>query len=341
MQEEQKDENKKYEIHQFIADNGQTPLRVDKFLIDRIENATRNRIQKAVKQDYVVVNGLPVKSNYKVRPGDEVKVYSEFEPRVIELKPENIPIDVVFEDDEFLIVNKKPGMVMHPGYGHYTGTLVNALMYHLKDLPMFSSGEQRPGIVHRIDKNTSGIVVIAKNVTALAHLAKQFFDRTTDRRYIAIVWGHPKEKEGTITGHIGRNPKNRKQMHVFPEGEQGKHAVTHYKVLEDLGYVSLVECKLETGRTHQIRVHMQYIGHPLFNDSEYGGDKILKGTRFTKYKQFVENCFKILPRHALHAKTLSFDHPKTGERMSFDSDLPEDMLNLIEKWRHYIKHRDV
>ncbi len=331
----------KYEIHQFTADNGQAPLRIDKFLMDRIENISRNRIQTAAKEDCVVVNGLPVKSNYRVKPGDTITIFSEQEPMELELIPEDIPLNVVYEDEEVLVINKQAGLVMHPGYGNYTGTLVNALMYHFRDVPMFHSGEARPGIVHRIDKNTSGLVVIAKNPTALANLSKQFFFRTTDRRYIAIVWGKPKEDSGTIVGNVGRNPKDRKQMYVFVNGEDGKHAVTHYRVLEDLGYVSVVECKLETGRTHQIRVHMQFLGHPLFNDNEYGGDQILRGTRFTKYKQFIENCFEMMPRHGLHAKTLAFDHPVSGERLSFESEIPDDMTNLMEKWRNYIVNRDI
>ncbi len=331
----------KYEIHQFTADNGQAPLRIDKFLMDRIENISRNRIQTAAKEDCVVVNGLPVKSNYRVKPGDTITIFSEQEPMELELIPEDIPLNVVYEDEEVLVINKQAGLVMHPGYGNYTGTLVNALMYHFRDVPMFHSGEARPGIVHRIDKNTSGLVVIAKNPTALANLSKQFFFRTTDRRYSAIVWGKPKEDSGTIVGNVGRNPKDRKQMYVFVNGEDGKHAVTHYRVLEDLGYVSVVECKLETGRTHQIRVHMQFLGHPLFNDNEYGGDQILRGTRFTKYKQFIENCFEMMPRHGLHAKTLAFDHPVSGERLSFESEIPDDMTNLMEKWRNYIVNRDI
>ena len=262
-----------------------------------------------------------------------------YPPREIELIPENIPLNIVYEDDQLVIVNKEPGMVVHPSYGHYSGTLVNAMMYHLKDLPLYNTGDKRPGLVHRIDKNTSGLLVLAKTEQALNKLAKQFFDKTTERRYYALVWGTFKEKEGTITGHIGRNIKNRKVMHVFPDGSQGKHAVTHYKVLEELGYITLIECKLETGRTHQIRVHFQYIGHPLFNDFEYGGDQILKGTTF-KYKQFVQNCFNILPRQALHAKTLGFTHPSTDEFMRFESELPDDMTQVIEKWKRYLSGRE-
>lgn len=331
----------KYEIHKFKADPGQGLVRVDKYLFDRIENASRTKIQEAAKAGYISVNGVAVKSSYKVKPGDDIIIYSKNEPRDIELIPENIPIEIVFEDDYFLIVNKKPNMVVHPSYGHYTGTLVNALMYHLKDLPLFNTGDARPGLVHRIDKNTSGILVIAKTEEALSNLSKQFYDRTTDRRYTALIWGSPKESEGTIDAHVGRSLKNRKIMHAFPEGEHGKNAITHYKVLENLGYVTLIECKLETGRTHQIRVHMKHLGHPLFNDAEYGGDVILKGTKFTKYKQFVQNCFNVIPRQALHARTLAFDHPKTGERVSFSSELPEDFMNVIEKWKNYTNTREI
>ena len=329
-----------FEHYRFEVDKGQKPLRIDKFLVNRIENASRSKIQSAADAENILVNNIPVKSNYKVKPNDIISIVMAYPPREIELIPEDIPLNIVYEDDQLIIVNKNPGMVVHPSYGHYTGTLVNALMYHLKDLPLFSSGEMRPGLVHSIDKNTSGLLVIAKTETALNRLAKQFFDKTSERRYIALVWGTFDEKEGTITGHVGRNIKNRKVMQVFPDGSQGKHAVTHYKVLEELGYVTLVECRLETGRTHQIRVHFQYIGHPLFNDFEYGGDKILKGTTFTKYKQFVQNCFSILPRQALHAKTLGVTHPETKEFIQFNSELPEDMQTVIEKWRRYLSGRD-
>lgn len=337
----EKENKEMYEIHRFVSDPGQSPLRVDKFLFDRIENASRNKIQKAAKEGFILVNDLQVKANYKVKPNDTVVVMSSYEPKEIELIPQDIPLNIVYEDDTLLIVNKAPGMVVHPSYGHESGTLINALMYHLKDLPLFHTGETRPGLVHRIDKDTSGLLVIAKTEKALTHLSKQFYDKTSDRKYLALVWGRPKEAEGTITGHVGRSPKNRKNMFVFPDGEQGKHAITHYKIIEEFGYVSLVECVLRTGRTHQIRVHMKHLGHPLFNDAQYGGDQILKGTRFTKYKQFIDNCFKILPRQALHAKTLGFTHPTTGERMSFDSELPTDMSELIEKWRNYVKHRNL
>ncbi|PLX24095.1 MAG: RNA pseudouridine synthase [Marinilabiliales bacterium] len=342
MKEEiiENEENELFEHYKIVVDPGQKPLRIDKFLVNRIENASRSKIQSAADADNILVNQNPVKSNYKVKPNDIISIVMAYPPREIELIPEDIPLDIVYEDDDLAIVNKKPGMVVHPSYGHYNGTLVNAMMYHLKDLPLYNTGEMRPGLVHRIDKNTSGLLVLAKTEQALNKLAKQFYDKTTERRYYALVWGTFEEKQGTIIGHIGRNEKNRKVMHVFPDGSQGKHAVTHYKVLEELGYITLVECKLETGRTHQIRAHFQYIGHPLFNDFEYGGDQILKGTTFTKYKQFVINCFKILPRQALHAKTLGFTHPTSGEYMRFDSELPDDMTQVIEKWRRYLSGRE-
>lgn len=328
-----------YEHYRFIADPGQSLLRIDKFLSDRIENTSRSKIQNAAEAGCILVNSRSVKSNYRIKPGDIVQVVLPSPPREIELIPENIPIETVYEDDDLIVVNKKPGMVVHPAYGNYRGTLVNALMWHFRDLPLFNTGESRPGLVHRIDKNTSGILVIAKNEQALYKLSKQFFDRTTDRKYIAIVWGIP-EPEGTIIGNVGRNIRDRKIMQVFPDGSDGKPAITHYRVLEELGYVSVIECKLETGRTHQIRVHMSHIKHPLFNDEEYGGDKILKGTTFSKYQQFIKNCFNILPRQALHAKSLAFDHPVTGKRMFFDSEIPDDMKTVIEKWRKYLSGRE-
>lgn len=328
-----------YEHYRFTADKGQKPLRIDKFLSNRLENSSRSKIQEAANADNIMVNGKTVKSNHKVKPGDTITIVLSYPPREIELIPEDIPLNIVYEDDHLIVVNKEPGMVVHPAYGHYSGTLVNALMHHLRDVPLFKSGETRPGLVHRIDKNTSGLLVIAKDELTLNKLAKQFFDKTTQRIYHALVWGTFKEKSGTITGNIGRNIRNRKIMQVFEDGSDGKHAVTHYKVLKELGYVSLIECRLETGRTHQIRVHLQKTGHPLFNDEEYGGDKILKGTTFTKYKQFIINCFKTLPRQALHAKTLGFIHPVTGKEMNFDSELPDDMKNVIEKWENYISGR--
>ena len=339
-EEESVDQQELFEHHRFKADPGQSLLRIDKFLSDRIENSSRTRIQNAANAGNILVNNNPVKPNYKVKPGDVVQVVLPTPPREIELIPENIPLNIVYEDADVLVVNKEPGMVVHPAYGNYTGTLVNALMWHFRDLPLFNTGESRPGLVHRLDKNTSGILVIAKNEFALNRLSRQFYDRTTDRRYNALVWGVPDPLEGTINGNVGRSIKDRKIMQVFRDENEGKTAITHYKVIEDLGYISLVECKLETGRTHQIRVHFSHIKHPLFNDSEYGGDKILKGTTFTKYQQFIKNCFKILPRQALHAKSLAFDHPVSGKRLSFDSDLPDDMVQVIEKWRKYTSGRN-
>ena len=325
-----------YEHYNFTASKGQDPLRVDKFLMNFIENATRNKIQKAAKDGNIWVNNIIVKQNYKVKAGDQVRVLFEHPPYELLLTPENIPLDIVYEDEVLLVVNKPAGMVVHPGHGNYSGTLINALVYHFENLP--NNNSNRPGLVHRIDKDTSGLLVIAKTEKSMTHLSKQFFNKTSEREYIALVWGNVVDEEGKIIGNLARNPKNRLQMTVFPEGDQGKEAVTHYKVIERLGYVTLVSCKLETGRTHQIRVHMKYIGHTLFNDERYGGDKILKGTTFNKYKQFVDNAFKILPRQALHAKTLGFEHPVTGEFMRFNSELPSDMVNCIEKWKKYAKH---
>lgn len=332
---EQEPEDELYEHYRFEAGKGQAPLRVDKFLMNLVENATRNKIQQAATAGNIYVNDVPVKSNYKVKANDVVRVLLEHPPYEHLLEPENIPLNIVYEDDQLLIVNKEPGMVVHPGHGNYSGTLVNALAYHFENLPMNSS--ERPGLVHRIDKDTSGLLVIAKTEQAMSHLTKQFADKTSEREYIALVWGNVAEDEGTIEGNIDRHLKDRMQMAVYPDGEQGKHAVTHYKVLERLGYVTLVSCRLETGRTHQIRVHMKYIGHTLFNDARYGGDKILKGTTFTKYKQFIDNCFKTLPRQALHAKTLGFEHPTTKEFMRFNSELPTDMVECLDKWRTYSK----
>lgn len=326
-----------YEHHRFVADKGQQPLRVDKYLMNYIEGATRNKIQTAAKDGNIYVNDVAVKSNYKVKPGDVVRVMFTHPPYEFLLVPEDIPLDIVYEDDALLVVNKPAGMVVHPGHGNYSGTLINALVYHAENLPVNSN--ERPGLVHRIDKDTSGLLVVAKTEAAMTKLAKQFFNKTSEREYVALVWGDVENDDGTIEGHIGRHPKNRLQNIVYEDSSQGKEAVTHYKVLERFGYVTLVSCKLETGRTHQIRVHMKHIGHTLFNDERYGGDKILKGTTFTKYKQFVENCFKALPRQALHAKTLGFTHPETGEFMEFNTPLPEDMLLCIEKWRNYVKHK--
>ncbi len=328
-----------FEHYKFVAEKGQSPLRVDKFLMNFIEHATRTKVQRVATEGNIKVNGNVVKSNYKVKAGDIVTVEYTTPKKDFELIPENIPLNIVYEDDDFLIVNKDAGMVVHPGFGNYSGTLVNALAFHFKSLPNMGE-EDRPGLVHRIDKNTSGILVIAKTENSMTILAQKFADRELNRKYIALVWGDVKEDEGTITGHIGRSLKNRKVMNVFPDGEYGKHAVTHYKVMERFGYTTLVECKLETGRTHQIRVHFKQIGHPLFNDEEYGGNQILKGTTFTKYKQFIQNCFKICTRQALHAKSLGFLHPTTREEVNFDSELAEDMQLLIEKWRGYAKHQN-
>ena len=322
-----------YEHFKFTASEGQEPLRVDKFLMNFIENATRNKIQQAVKAGNVLVNDTVVKSNYKVKAQDVVRVVLAHPPHENLLVAENIPLDIIYEDKEVIVVNKPAGMVVHPGHGNYSGTLVNGLIYHFQNLPKNSN--ERPGLVHRIDKDTSGLLVVAKTEYAMANLASQFFNRTTERLYLALVWGSLAEDEGTITGHVGRSLKNRLQMDVFPDGEFGKHAVTHYRVVERFSYVTLVECKLETGRTHQIRAHFKYLGHPLFNDERYGGDRILKGTTYTKYKQFVDNCFKILPRQALHAKTLGFEHPETKEKLSFNSEIPQDMEQCLEKWRNY------
>jgi len=326
-----------YEHYNFTASEGQEPLRVDKFLMNFIENATRNKIQQAIKAGNVLVNDLVVKANYKIKPNDVVRVVLAHPPHENLLVAEDIPLDLIYEDDDVIVVNKPAGMVVHPGHGNYTGTLVNGLIHHIENLPKNSN--ERPGLVHRIDKNTSGLLVVAKTEYAMANLASQFFNRTTDRLYLALVWGNVEEEEGTIEGNIGRSLKNRLQMDVFPDGDFGKYAVTHFKVVERFSYVTLVQCKLETGRTHQIRAHFKYIGHTLFNDERYGGDRILKGTTYTKYKQFVDNCFKILPRQALHAKTLGFEHPITKKYLSFNSEIPDDMMQCLEKWRNYTTHQ--
>ncbi|HBY53453.1 MAG: RNA pseudouridine synthase [Bacteroidetes bacterium GWE2_40_63] len=338
--EEQEENSELFEHFRFVADKGQGLLRIDKFLQIRVENASRSKIQAAAENGSILVNDKPVKANYRVKPGDVISVVLEYPPREIEIIPEDISIEVIYEDDYLVVVNKPAGLVVHPSYGHYTGTLINALAYRYKDLPIFNGSDARPGLIHRIDKDTSGLLVIAKTEAAKTHIALQFFEHTTHRRYVALVWGSFDEEEGTITGHVGRSLKNRKVMDVFPDGEYGKHAITHYKVLERLGYITLIECRLETGRTHQIRAHMKYLGHPLFNDPEYGGDQILKGTTFTKYKQFVQNCFALLPRQALHAKELGFRHPKTNQFVQFDSPIPDDMTSVINKWRNYISDRN-
>jgi len=333
-------EDKVFEHYKFVADKGQNPLRVDRYLQNFVEFSTRSKIQQAVKAGNVRVNDIVVKSNYKVKGNDIVTVVYDFPQEKNKLLPQDIPINIIYEDDDLLIVNKEAGMVVHPGFGNYDGTLVNALAFHFKNLPNMGE-EDRPGLVHRIDKNTSGILVIAKTDKSMTTLAKKFEDRDLNRRYIALVWGDVKKEEGTITGHIGRSLKNRKIMDVFNDGEYGKHAVSHYKVLERFGYTTLIECKLETGRTHQIRAHFKFIGHPLFNDEEYGGNAILKGTTFTKYKQFVQNCFKICDRQALHAKSLGFTHPRTSKEVFFDSELALDMQLLIDKWRKYANHQQL
>lgn len=327
-----------FEHYRLVVDKGQALLRIDKFLMNRIENATRSKIQNAAEVGSILVNEKPVKSSYKVKPFDVISIVLTHPVRDTEVYPENIPLNIAYEDDDIVIVNKEPGMVVHPGYSNYSGTLVNALVYHFQNLPTHRNGEQRPGLVHRIDKNTSGLLVIAKNDMAMTALAKEFFDHSIARTYWALVWGDVKNDSGTITGNIGHSLRDRKMMDVFPDGDYGKHAVTHYKVLERFGYVTLVQCNLETGRTHQIRAHFKHIGHPLFNDDTYGGDKILKGTTFTKYKQFVDNCFAIIPRQALHAKTLGFVHPATKENVFFDTDIPADFEAVLNKWRNYGKY---
>ena len=326
-----------WEHYHFVADKSQSLLRIDKFLVTRIANTSRNRIQQAAEAQCILVNGKPVKSNYRVKPFDEISIVMDRPRYDNEIIPEDIPLDIVYEDDQLLVVNKPAGLVVHPGHGNYSGTLVNALAYHFKDNPDYDVNDPRMGLVHRIDKDTSGLLVIAKTPHAKTHLGKQFFDKTTKRQYVAVVWGEMEDEVGRIEGHIGRSLKDRLQMAVFPDGDNGKHAVTHYFTLENLCHVAVVRCQLETGRTHQIRVHMKYIGHPLFSDARYGGDKVLRGSTSSKYMQFIQNCFKICPRQALHAKTLGFVHPTTGQQMDFNSDIPQDMVDLIEKWRDYAK----
>jgi len=330
-----------YEKKIYIIDGGQQPLRIDKWMQARIEYATRSKIQKGIDAGFLTVNGKAVKSNYKVRPGDEVVWLHYSNPEYSEIKPEPLPLDIVYEDDAVMVINKAPNMVVHPGVGNYTGTLLNGVAYHLLQQNPDINDETLPrfGLVHRIDKNTTGLIVLAKTAEAASHLAKQFFEHTVTRKYVAVVWGDVKEDEGTIDAHIARHERLRKMFTTYPDGDKGKHAITHYKILQRLNYVSVVECILETGRTHQIRVHMKSIGHTLFNDHEYGGDRILKGTIYTKYKQFVDNCFELCPRCALHAKTLGFVHPVTKERLFFDSPLPADMEGLIDKWTRYIQHK--
>lgn len=330
-----------YEHYRFVADKGQGQVRIDKYLSMHIVGVSRNRIQQAAEAGCILVNDVPVKSNYKIKPLDVVSVVMNRPPRELEIVPENIPLDVVYEDEDLMVINKPPGLVVHPGFGNYQGTMVNALAYLLKDTPEYDAKDPRLGIVHRIDKDTSGLIVVAKNAYAKAHLSSQFFNKTTKRQYVALVWGSVDADEGRIEGNIGRDLKDRMLMTVFKDGEYGKTAVTHYKVVERLGYVSLVQCRLETGRTHQIRVHMKYIGHTLFNDTRYGGDEVLRGTNFAKYKQFVQNCFNICPRQALHAQTLGFVQPRTGEELMFEAPIPADMTQLLDKWRGYIANREI
>ena len=332
------DNDELFEHHRIVVDPKQSLLRIDKFLMDRLPNVTRNKLQSAIKEEFVIVNEKNVKSNYKVRPNDVIQVVLPEPPRDTEVVPEDIPLDIIYEDDEVLLVNKAPGMVVHPAYNNWTGTLVNALTYHFRNLPSMPNNEGRPGLVHRIDKDTSGLLVIAKTENAIHHLAKQFFDHSIERTYYALVWGELKSPKGTIDVNLGRSLKDRRVTAPFPDGDYGRHAVTHYEVIEELRYVSLVKLNLETGRTHQIRAHMKYLGHPLFNDSTYGGDKIVKGTTFSKYKSFVDNCFLKMPRQALHAKSLGFNHPITQKNLYFDSDLPSDFLSVLSKWRHYVQY---
>ncbi len=325
-----------FEHYRIVIDKGQTPIRIDKFLSEKLANATRNKVQQAIDAGSILVNDKSTKANYKIRPMDDIKVMLAKPPRESEVHSENIPLDIVFEDPYLLIVNKPPGMVVHPAHGNWSGTLVNGLVYYFENLPEMKGNTGRPGLVHRIDKDTSGLLVIAKTEEVMSNLASQFFHHTIDRTYQALIWGEPVEDEGTIVGNVGRSAKNRKVMDVFPEGDQGKHAVTHWKVLKRLRYVSLVQCNLETGRTHQIRAHMKYLGHPLFNDAMYGGDKIRKGTQFSKYKSFVQNCFDLMPRQALHAMSLGFVHPITQEKVYFEVSLPEDFQSVLEKWESYV-----
>ncbi len=331
-----------FEHFRFVVDPGTEIVRLDRYLTNLMAHTSRNRIQQAAKADCILVNDKPVKSNYRVHPRDVISILLPRPVHVFELVAEDIPLDIVYEDEDVILINKPAGMVVHPAVGNFTGTLVNALLWHFQGQRNAAGEEVKPLLVHRIDKNTSGIMIVAKSEIAQMKLAANFFEHTIDRRYQALVWGDFPDDEGTIIGNVGRNPQNRMVMTVFPEGsEQGKHAVTHYRVIERFGYVTLIECRLETGRTHQIRVHMKHIGHPLFNDESYGGNEILKGTTFTKYKQFVNNCFKVLPRQALHAKSLGFVHPVTGKYMLFDSDLPADMAEALDKWRNYAKHKQL
>lgn len=338
MQPVEGEKDELYEHFRFIVDPGTNLLRIDKYLFNLIANTSRNKVQQAAKAGCIVVNGKPEKQNYRIHPGDVISVLMPTPPRNTEIVPEDIPLNILYEDDDIIIIDKEAGMVVHPAYDNYTGTLVNALYHHFDGQLLADGTPTRPLLVHRIDKNTSGLLVIAKNELAQLKLAKIFFDHDLERKYQALAWGDFKEETGTVEGNIGRHPKNRLVMTVFPDGCSGKPAITHWKVLERFGYVTLIECRLETGRTHQIRAHLQYIGHPLFNDASYGGDRILKGTTFSKYKQFVQNCFALMPRQALHAKSLGFVHPTTGKSVFFDSELPEDFRAVLGKWRDYVQH---
>ncbi|AYB30468.1 RluA family pseudouridine synthase [Chryseolinea soli] len=334
----EQDDDELFEHHRITADAKQSLVRIDKFLMARLPNVTRTKIQAGIHEGFVRVNEKSIKPNYKVHPNDVITVSMPEPPRDTTVVPENIALDIVYEDAHLMVINKPAGMVVHPAYQNWTGTVVNALAYHFQNLPELPGNDGRPGLVHRIDKDTSGLLVIAKDETTLTALAKQFFDHTIERRYHAIVWGVPEPPQGTINVNVGRSLRDRRITTAFPEGDMGRHAITHYTLLQDLRYVSVIECKLETGRTHQIRAHMKYLGHPLFNDALYGGDQVLKGTVFTKYKQFVENCFEVIPRQALHAKTLGFVHPVTKQFMQFESELPADFKAAIEKWEHYVKY---
>ncbi len=335
----EQDSNELYEHFRFTVDKGQTPVRIDKYLTERIVSASRNRIQQAADAGYVMVNDKAVKSNYKVKPCDSIVIMMDYPKYENDIIPEDIPLNVVYEDDQLMVINKPAGLVVHPGCGNYHGTLVNAIAWHLRENKNYDPNDPAVGLVHRIDKDTSGLLVVAKTPDAKTNLGLQFFHKTTKRTYNALVWGNMEQDEGTIETNIARNPKDRMQMAAFTDENIGKHAITHYKALERFGYVTLVECRLETGRTHQIRVHMKHIGHVLFNDERYGGNEILRGLKTNKYKQFITNCFEICPRQALHAKTLGFTHPSTGKEMFFDSELPEDMTTLLDKWRNYTSNR--
>ena len=338
MNQPEEESDELFEHYHFTAEVKQDPPRLDKYLMGCIPNVTRNKVQDAIKNAYVRVNHQEVKANYRVKAGDEIVIALPEPPRDNEVVPEDLPLNIVYEDDDLLVVNKEAGMVVHPAYQNWSGTLVNALTYHFQQLPTMPGNDGRPGLVHRIDKDTSGLLVIAKSEAAMSGLAQQFFDHSIERTYQALVWGIPEEEQGTLEVNLGRSLKDRRVTAAFPQGDQGRRAVTHYRVLETLRYVSLIECRLETGRTHQIRAHLKYLGHPLFNDATYGGNQVLKGTKFSKYKSFVENCFKLMPRQALHAKSLGVIHPVTRASLQFDSALPDDFQAVLDKWRHYVQY---